>query len=99
MNALQTYVVIVDEVLRPDALGLVSKLRAAGFRTDYSLSPAKVGKQFQAAEERGAQFALVIAPEEWAAGQVKIKTLATREESSCPRDAVIDRLKSPLSAY
>lgn len=99
LNALQTYVVIVDEVLRPDALGLVSKLRAAGFRTDYSLSPAKVGKQFQAAEERGAQFALVIAPEEWAAGQVKIKTLATREESSCPRDAVIDRLKSPLSAY
>ncbi len=93
LNALQVYVVIVDESLRSAALGLVNQLRAAGLRTDYSLTPAKVGKQFQAAEERAAQFALVIAPEEWAAGQVKLKTLATREEFLVTTTDVIHRLK------
>jgi len=96
LNALQVYVVIVDESLRGAALGIVSNLRSAGWRTDYSLSGIKVGKQFQAAEERGAQFALVIAPEEWAAGQVKIKTLSTREESSVPTTDIIAELKGLL---
>lgn len=94
LNALQVYVVIVDDSLRPAALGLVSQLRSAGLRTDYSLTPAKVGKQFQTAEERGAQFALVIAPDEWATGSVKIKTLATREESTVLTSEIIVKLKS-----
>ncbi|MDR1191045.1 MAG: ATP phosphoribosyltransferase regulatory subunit, partial [Verrucomicrobiales bacterium] len=54
------YLVITDETLRPQALTLAAALRAGGYRADYPLSAAKVGKQFQAAEERGHRFALIV---------------------------------------
>ena len=71
------YVVIADEAFRPQALGLVGQLRDAGRRVDFSLAAQKVGKQFQAAEALGAAHAAVVG-DEWP--QVKLKTLATREE-------------------
>jgi histidyl-tRNA synthetase len=77
---LDCYVVITDESLRVPALKLVHNLRDAGVAVDYSLTPAKVGKQFQTASALGARFAVVVGPEEWAAGEVKLKNLATSEE-------------------
>ncbi|MEM6884918.1 MAG: histidine--tRNA ligase [Verrucomicrobiota bacterium] len=55
-----TYLVIADEAVRPDVLALAGKLRSAGYRVDYPLSPSKVGKQFQAAEDRSYSEALVL---------------------------------------
>ncbi|MDR1192156.1 MAG: hypothetical protein LBK60_10945, partial [Verrucomicrobiales bacterium] len=40
----------------------------------------KVGKQFQAAEERGHRFALIVGQEYAADGVCGLKTLATREQ-------------------
>jgi len=82
-------VVVANEARRADALGLVQQLRGAGFRVDYPLSPVKVGKQFQAAEQAGARFALVIG-DEWP--QLKLKTLATREEALVSLDELSVRL-------
>jgi len=76
-HAADVYVVIAAEARRVDALGLIQALRGRGLRVDYPLSPAKVGKQFQAAEQAGARTAVVIG-EEWP--QLKLKNLATREE-------------------
>lgn len=77
-HAADVYVVIANEDRRADALGLVQQLRGMGFRVDYPLSSAKVGKQFQSAEQAGARFAVVVG-DEWP--QLKLKTLATREEA------------------
>ncbi|MDR1145556.1 MAG: histidine--tRNA ligase [Verrucomicrobiales bacterium] len=74
------YLVITDETLRPQALTLAATLRAGGYRADYPLSAAKVGKQFQAAEERGHRFALIVGQEYAADGVCGLKTLATREQ-------------------
>jgi len=79
--AADLYVVIAKEERRPDALGLIQQLRDQGLRLDFPLAPAKVGKQFQAAEHAGARLALLVG-DEWP--QVKIKTLATREEVLIP---------------
>jgi histidyl-tRNA synthetase len=76
-RAAEVFVVLAKEELRIEALALVQTLRDSGFRTDYALSLAKVGKQFQSAEVVGAKFAVVIG-EEWP--QVKLKELATRLE-------------------
>lgn len=76
-RAAEVYVVVAEETRRLEALGVVQALREAGWRTDYALSPAKVGKQFQTAETLGAQFAVVVGAE-WP--QLKVKRLATREE-------------------
>jgi histidyl-tRNA synthetase len=76
-SALDVFVVVAAEERRAEALGMVQHLRDAGCRVEYVWSPAKVGKQFQAAEAAGAQFALVVG-QEWP--QLKLKRLATREE-------------------
>jgi histidyl-tRNA synthetase len=76
-HAADVYVVIAKEERRPDALAIVQRLREAGLRVDFPLAAAKVGKQFQTAEGLGARQAVLIG-DEWP--QVKVKTLATREE-------------------
>lgn len=90
-TALDAYGVIADEARRPEALRLLAGLRGAGLRIDYPLGPAKVGKQFQAAEAAGARRAIVIGAE-WP--QVKIKTLATRTEEACDASEVAMKLQS-----
>jgi histidyl-tRNA synthetase len=76
-SKIDIYVVIAKEERRPDAIAEIQKLRDRGYRVDYSLTPAKVGKQFQTAEDLGATIAILYG-DEWP--QVKVKTLATREE-------------------
>jgi len=80
--------------LRLPALKLAHDLRDAGIAVEYALTPAKVGKQFQAASGAGARFAVVIGPEEWAAGEVKLKALATGTEERVRVDALISKLSS-----
>jgi histidyl-tRNA synthetase len=75
--SLDAWVVVADEARRPEALRLVQLLRQAGRRTDFTLSAAKVGKQFQAAEAAGARTAVVVGSE-WPL--LKVKHLARREE-------------------
>jgi histidyl-tRNA synthetase len=84
-HACDLYVVIAKEDLRPQALALVQELRDSGKRTDFALAPAKVGKQFQAAENLGARLAVIIG-DEWP--RVKVKTLATREEREVSREEI-----------
>ena len=91
-HAADVYVVLAKEELRPQALGIVQQLRGAGFRIDYSLSPAKVGKQFQAAEHLGARYAVLVG-DEWP--QIKLKTLATREETLLSPEELATRLSAP----
>jgi histidyl-tRNA synthetase len=88
--AAEVYVVVADEARRREALGLVQALRDAGWRTDFPLDAAKVGKQFQTAEQLGARFAAIVGGE-WPA--VKVKTLATREETTVLFNALADWLK------
>jgi histidyl-tRNA synthetase len=71
------YIVIAKEERRADALKQIQELRDRGFRVDYPLTPVKVGRQFQAAEELGARIALLFG-DEWP--QVKIKEMATGEQ-------------------
>ena len=88
-HAADVYVVVAKEELRAQALGLVQQLRGAGLRVDYPFSPAKVGKQFQAAEQLGATYAVLVG-EEWP--QIKLKTLATREEVLLSPEDLLARL-------
>ncbi|HWY39310.1 MAG TPA: ATP phosphoribosyltransferase regulatory subunit [Chthoniobacterales bacterium] len=86
-NNIDIYVVIAKEQRRGDALERIQELRDRGYRTDYPLTAEKVGKQFQNAENAGARIALLYG-DEWP--QVKVKNLATREESLIPSEALLD---------
>jgi histidyl-tRNA synthetase len=88
-NKIDIYVVIAKEERRGLALEQIQQLRERGYRVDYPLTAEKVGKQFQNAENAGASLALLYG-DEWP--QVKIKNLATREESLIPNDALLDSI-------
>jgi histidyl-tRNA synthetase len=92
--AADLYIIVAKEELRPHALAVIQQLRDLGLRLDFPLAPAKVGKQFQAAEQTGARLALLIG-DEWP--QVKIKKLATREEFLVPSSDLPAQVKSLLS--
>lgn len=76
-RAVDIYVVVAKEERRPEALGIIQQLRDTGLRVDFPLVSAKVGKQFQTAEHLGAGLTVLVG-DEWP--QIKIKTLATRDE-------------------
>ncbi len=90
-RAAEVYVVVAEEAHRSDALALVQALRDAGWRTDFALSAAKVGKQFQAAEHLGARFAVVVGAE-WP--ELKIKALSTRTEVSSSAQQLAQDLRT-----
>ncbi len=82
-----------DDVL--PALQLVGELRAAGISTEVNLDPKrKLLDQFSYAERKGIPFALIAGADERAAGTVKVRDLAKREQRDVPRDAVAAALQS-----
>ena len=88
-SKIDIYIVIAKEERRPDALAQVQQLRDRDYCVDYPLTPAKVAKQFQTAEDLGAGVA-VLYGDEWP--QVKIKNLATREETLVPHEGLLDKV-------
>ena len=92
-QALDLYVVIAKEERRADAVAQIQSLREAGYRVDYPLAPAKVGKQFQAAEQLGARVALLFG-DEWP--QVAVKNLGSGNQELVPADSLLERVGSFL---
>ncbi len=92
-SACQVYLVIADEAQRCHAIGLAQQLRDAGLRVSFSLASERIGKQFSAAENSGATFAVMVGVE-WP--QLKVKRLSTREETSVPQEGLVSWLRESL---
>jgi histidyl-tRNA synthetase len=90
-STLDLYLIIAKEERREDALRELQKLRDAGWRVDFPLAPAKVGKQFQTAESLGAKATLLYG-DEWP--QVKLKILETRSETLVPHEKTSSYLQA-----
>ncbi len=93
MKGVDVYLVLVEEKLRPSMLSLAHQLRNAGLSVDYGFNEANVGKQFKAATTREARFAVVMGPDEWKRGVVKLKNLATRDEVEVGVDAIVEKFR------
>jgi len=93
-SKIDIYVVVAKEERRADALAQIQELRGRGYRVDYPLTPAKVARQFQAAEELGARIALLYG-DEWP--QVKIKNMATAEQELVPHHRLLAHLQEQSS--
>ncbi len=88
-NSTSIYAIIAKEERRPDALAAIQQLRDRGLRVDYSLVAAKVGKQFQMAEQLGARTAVLFG-DEWP--KVAVKNLATGEQELVASDELLAHL-------
>jgi len=91
---LDGFCLIEDETLRGASLGLIQELRSAGWRMDYSLTPAKADKQFKRAQELKVRFTLQLVAGPTGELTVKVKLLQTREEQLVARDQVLAHLGS-----
>ena len=67
-------------------MALAAELRAEGLRVDLFPEPARLGKQFKAAELRGIRHVALLGSSELAEGVVSIKDLHTGDQMRVPRD-------------
>ena len=72
--------------LRDAAVQIARQLRAKGRSVDLVLEKKKLKWAFRHADQAGAGRMVLIAPDEWSAGQVHVKDLATGDERDIPVD-------------
>ena len=80
-NARRLDVFVVDFAGGDAARDLTAELRAAGLRADRAFDGRSAKAQFKAADRSGARLALVVGPDEAAAGTVGIKDLVAGGDS------------------
>lgn len=93
--SVDAYVITADETRRREALQIVTTLRQTGWRVDYSLTPQKMNKQFQAAENARARFAVIIGTEY---PVTVVKNLATRDQMEVPAGELAMKFEELLTA-
>src|SRR5262249_34824150 len=73
----EIFIPFFDAARLHDYLSLAAKLRAAGFGVEVYPEPKKLGQQLKYADRRGFKVALVAGENEFVAGNIQIKNLAT----------------------
>ena len=83
-------VIPVGETLTDAARSVTRKLREAGISAETPFSPNGVAKDLKAANRSHARFAVVVGPEEWSAGEAKLKDLRSGEEERLSIEGIIE---------
>lgn len=96
VNAPDVYLVLGGEAERMAAFPALQALRASGVRVDYPLRGLAFGKQFKAAAESGARFAVIYGQDELARGCAKVRDLQNREEHEVPLTGLVESLLTVL---
>jgi histidyl-tRNA synthetase len=91
------FVVAAGPEVRDKATELTVALRAAGVRVSGTYGDRSFGAQMKAAGASGARLALILGPDELAAGQASVKDLASAEQRAVPLDHVVPELQAALS--
>ncbi len=95
---IECYVASVSTDDRAAVLALAHRLRDGGIATEFALNDAALGKQLKQASARGTRLALVIGPDDRAAGQVQVKDLASQAQQAVPLDQVVAHCRTFLTS-
>ena len=76
----EVFVVPIGEEMRGPARRVLATLRRANVAADALYTAARVGRALKAAQAAGARRAILVGPDEWADGHVKVKDLDSGEE-------------------
>ena len=90
------FIPFFDAARLHDYLRLAAQLRRAGLGVEFYPEPKKLGQQLKYADRRGFRVALVAGENEFAAGNVQVKDLATAQSQSVPLDAEAAELLAML---
>lgn len=75
------------------SLKAISKLRQNNIKVEIYPDATKMGKQFQFAEKKGIQFAVIVGEEEMKQNQFKLKNLISGEQEMVSLEQLIEKLK------
>ncbi|HEY4284738.1 MAG TPA: histidine--tRNA ligase [Chthoniobacterales bacterium] len=92
-HPVEIYIVIAKEDRRQNALQHMQALREHGYRVDYPLTPTKIPKQFQTAEQLGARIAVLFG-DEWP--NVAVKNLVSGEQQLVISERLAGHLETIL---
>ncbi len=90
-------VIPVAEELADPAREVATALRKAGLRTSTPLELRKLGKELTRADKAGAAAVVIVGEEDWAAGAVTVRSLATREQLQVPLADVPSTVQGMIS--
>jgi len=96
------YVVSRGDEAEAQALKLAQKLRQSGFSVELDLSGSGFKKQFSRADRSGAIACLIIGDEEAASQSVKLKWMASKEQSAISQAEILaatDKLRQQLDSH
>ena len=85
-------VFVVDLIGTTDAAVMLDELRGRGLSADRAYGGRSVKKQWAAADKAGAQFGVMLAPAEAAAGKVAVKDMRSGEQVEVERSDVANWL-------
>ena len=92
------YVANASDDLRARALELVSSLRTGGISVDYDMLGRALRKQLNDASNKGAEFVVIVAPNEIEAGQVILRSMKDGTESKQYANGLKETLSKMLRA-
>ncbi|HYE49962.1 MAG TPA: histidine--tRNA ligase [Azospirillaceae bacterium] len=95
-STVEVLVTQFDPALLPDYLAVAGELRAAGINTEIHLEPAKIARQMKYADRAGIRLALLMGPDEKAAGTVTLKDLAAGTQDAVARGDLVAELRRRL---
>jgi histidyl-tRNA synthetase len=93
---LDVYLAVYEAALRPRAVEIAGMLRSAGISASLNLVDTGLNKQLRAAVAEGARCAVIVAPAELERGEVSVKNLQTREQTTVPVGQLAEMIRSQV---
>lgn len=90
----RVWVTVFSDDTLDASLAAATAFRRAGVPTWLDLGGGKLGKQLKAADKKGVPFAVVVGPDEAAAGAVQLKDLRSGDQDTLPLADAISRVSS-----
>ena len=90
----KVFIATVQESLKQEAIKLAQKLRENGMATEVDLKTRPFGKQLEYANATRIPYLIVLGPQELQSQMVKVKDMATRNETEVPLTGLVEKLQS-----
>jgi histidyl-tRNA synthetase len=88
------FVATLGEKPREAGIKLLADLRRAGIAAETDYSGKSLKAQMKAADREQARFVVIIGDDELSRGLIKVRNMATREETDVPLDQAVEKITS-----
>jgi len=90
------FVAVADSKLKTESYAIVKLLRENSIAAETDLGDRSLRKQYEAASSRNSKLVILVAPKEFARGEVLVKDLETGKETSVQKSDLIDVIPKML---